>query len=194
MTLHNCTRKALKTVEEIGIIIGNKSCGAAHFIRALAGRAGALCAAAGTNALLRGAAQPAPREGGCQNETESIAADVPVYLFKQGNNFESQRFFGGILRTGRDRSVMFRVWAARQGRLRGGDFNAGSLGHSDENIDPQGGIWAFRPGIRQFDIYKYCVTTRGRAGIKQTVRLPCGNTPRKLQQGVRAGGLLQLDG
>ena len=66
VTLHNCTRKALKTVEEIGIIIGNKSCGAAHFIRALAGRAGALCAACGDNALLRrrGPAR-ARREGGC---------------------------------------------------------------------------------------------------------------------------------
>ena len=69
VTLHNCTRKALKTVEEIGIIIGNKSCGAAHFIRALAGRAGALCAACGG-----GAAQPAPGEReDVQNETESIA-------------------------------------------------------------------------------------------------------------------------
>ena len=37
-------------------------------------------------------------------------ADVPVYLFKQGNNFESQRFFGAHFEGD---FVTFRTYAAR---------------------------------------------------------------------------------
>lgn len=90
-------------------------------------------------------------------------ADVPVYLFKQGNNFESQRFFGAHFENvGETEGVMFRVWAPRAKAVSVvGDFNSWIPSATPmKNIDPQGGIWErFVPGIRQFDIYKYCVTT-----------------------------------
>ena len=53
-------------------------------------------------------------------------ADVPVYLFKQGNNFESQRFFGAHFENvGETEGVMFRVWAPRAKAVSVvGDFNS----------------------------------------------------------------------
>ena len=83
-------------------------------------------------------------------------ADVPVYLFKQGNNFESQRFFGAHFENvGETEGVMFRVWAPRAKAVSVvGDFNSWIPSATPmKNIDPQGGIWErFVPGIRQFDI------------------------------------------
>ncbi len=90
-------------------------------------------------------------------------ADVPVYLFKQGNNFESQRFFGAHFETiGETEGVMFRVWAPRAKAVSVvGDFNSWiPVAAPMKNIDPHGGIWeCFIPGLQEYDIYKYCVTT-----------------------------------
>ena len=112
------------------------------------------------------AARPSPRpERGRMFKMKQKAspADVPVYLFKQGNNFESQRFFGAHFENvGETEGVMFRVWAPRAKAVSVvGDFNSWIPSATPmKNIDPQGGIWErFVPGIRQFDIYKYCVTT-----------------------------------
>ena len=59
------------------------------------------------------AARPSPRpERGRMFKMKQKAspADVPVYLFKQGNNFESQRFFGAHFENvGETEGVMFRV-------------------------------------------------------------------------------------
>ena len=63
---------------------------------------------------------------------------------------------------GETEGVMFRVWAPRAKAVSVvGDFNSWIPSATPmKNIDPQGGIWErFVPGIRQFDIYKYCVTT-----------------------------------
>ncbi len=89
--------------------------------------------------------------------------ELPIYLFKQGNNFESQRFFGAHFdKVGEEEGVRFRVWAPRAKAVSVvGDFNSWVPSATPmTNIDPQGGIWErFVPGIKQFDIYKYCVTT-----------------------------------
>ena len=93
------------------------------------------------------------------------AADnaVPIYLFKQGNNFEAQRFFGAHFETrGETSGVTFRVWAPRAKAVSlVGDFNSWVPGATPmKNIDPDGGIWeCWVQGIKQYDIYKYCVTT-----------------------------------
>lgn len=89
--------------------------------------------------------------------------ELPIYLFKQGNNFESQRFFGAHFeqRDGLD-GVVFRVWAPRAKAVSVvGDFNSWVPKATPmKNLDPDGGIWeAFVAGLRVYDIYKYCVTT-----------------------------------
>ena len=89
-------------------------------------------------------------------------ADLPIYLFKQGNNFEAYRFFGAHFDCrGGDEGVVFRVWAPHAKAVSVvGDFNSWVPGaHPMAKLDE--GIWeAFIPGIREYDVYKFCLTTR----------------------------------
>ena len=89
-------------------------------------------------------------------------ADYPVFLFKQGNNHEAYRYFGSHLceRDGKPGAV-FRVWAPHAKAVSVvGDFNRWVPGsHPMQKID-DGGIWEiFIPGIEQYAVYKYCVTS-----------------------------------
>ena len=89
-------------------------------------------------------------------------ADLPIYLFKQGNNFEAYRFFGAHFDCrGGDEGVVFRVWAPHAKAVSVvGDFNSWVPGsHPMARLDE--GVWeAFIPGIREYDVYKFCLTTR----------------------------------
>ena len=89
-------------------------------------------------------------------------ADLPIYLFKQGNNFEAYRFFGAHFDCrGGDEGVVFRVWAPHAKAVSVvGDFNSWVPGsHPMAKLDE--GVWeAFIPGIREYDVYKFCLTTR----------------------------------
>ena len=90
-------------------------------------------------------------------------ADYPVFLFKQGNNHEAYRYFGSHLceRDGQPGAV-FRVWAPHAKAVSVvGDFNRWVPGsHPMQKID-EGGIWEiFIPGIEQYAVYKYCVTSQ----------------------------------
>ena len=52
-----------------------------------------------------------PREGDSL-KNQHKQAELPVYLFKQGNNFEAYRFFGAHFEEqGGERGVVFRTWA-----------------------------------------------------------------------------------
>ena len=89
-------------------------------------------------------------------------ADLPIYLFKQGNNFEAYRFFGAHFECrGGDEGVVFRVWTPHAKAVSVvGDFNSWVPGsHPMAKLDE--GVWeAFIPGIREYDVYKFCLTTR----------------------------------
>ncbi|OUP02954.1 1,4-alpha-glucan branching enzyme [Anaerofilum sp. An201] len=89
-------------------------------------------------------------------------ADLPIYLFKQGTNFEAYRFLGSHLeqRDGED-GVVFRVWAPRAKAMSVvGDFNNWLPGDTPMKQLADSGIWeCFVPGLKEYDIYKYCVTT-----------------------------------
>ena len=69
-------------------------------------------------------------------------ADLPIYLFKQGNNFEAYRFFGAHFdcRGGED-GVVFRVWAPHAKAVSVvGDFNSWVPGaHPMAKLDE--GVW-----------------------------------------------------
>ncbi len=88
--------------------------------------------------------------------------DLPIYLFKQGTNFEAYRFLGSHLeqRDGED-GVLFRVWAPRAKAMSiVGDFNNWVPGDTPMKQLADSGIWeCFVPGMEEYDIYKYCVTT-----------------------------------
>ncbi len=89
-------------------------------------------------------------------------ADYPVFLFKQGNNHEAYRYFGAHLceQDGKH-GVVFRVWAPHAKAVSVvGDFNSWvPSSHPMQKVD-EGGIWEiFIPGIEEYEVYKYCVTS-----------------------------------
>ena len=117
-----------------------------------------------TQAAAEPAAEPAaagqPAEKPLRHDPQD---DLPVYLYKQGNNFESQRFFGSHLteRAG-EKGVVFRLWAPHAAAVSVvGDFNSWKPGsHPMQKVDNDS-VWElFIPGMKEYDVYKYCVTTR----------------------------------
>ena len=89
---------------------------------------------------------------------------LPVYLFKQGTNFESYDFFGvhPVLLDG-EKGLMFRVWApAAEAVSLVGEFNGWDpAAQPMENVHSSG-VWElFTTLPREYDIYKYCVTQKG---------------------------------
>ncbi|WP_418666462.1 1,4-alpha-glucan branching protein GlgB [Allofournierella sp.] len=103
-----------------------------------------------------------PREGDSL-KNQHKQAELPVYLFKQGNNFEAYRFFGAHFEEqGGERGVVFRTWAPHARAVSVvGDFNRWVPGsHPMQKLED--GVWeAFIPGIQEYDVYKYCITSAG---------------------------------
>ena len=98
-----------------------------------------------------------------EEKIHSSPSDLPVYLFKQGNNCEAYRYFGAHMeqRAG-ETGVVFRVWAPHAVAISVvGDFNSWKPGsHPMRKVDGDS-IWElFIPGMKEYDVYKYCVTTR----------------------------------
>ena len=97
-----------------------------------------------------------------EEKIRANASDLPIYLFKQGNNCEAYRYFGAHLdRRAGEQGVVFRVWAPHAVAVSVvGDFNSWKPGsHPMQKVDGDS-IWElFIPGVQEYDIYKYCVTT-----------------------------------
>ena len=88
--------------------------------------------------------------------------DFPIYLFRQGTNQEAYRLFGAHFQEQNgEEGVMFRVWAPNAKEVSVvGDFNNWVPGDTPMKKLPESGIWeCFVAGMKEFDIYKYCVTT-----------------------------------
>ena len=98
-----------------------------------------------------------------EEKTRSNPSDLPVYLFKQGNNCEAYRYFGAhIEQRAGETGVVFRVWAPHATAISVvGDFNSWKPGsHPMRKVDNDS-VWElFIPGMKEYDVYKYCVTTR----------------------------------
>ena len=98
-----------------------------------------------------------------EEKTHSNPSDLPVYLFKQGNNCEAYRYFGAhIEQRAGETGVVFRVWAPHATAISVvGDFNSWKPGsHPMRKVDNDS-VWElFIPGMKEYDVYKYCVTTR----------------------------------
>ena len=96
-----------------------------------------------------------------QATPEPKPSDLPIYLFKQGNNMEAYRYFGAHLCEQEGQAgVVFRVWTPHaQAVSVVGDFNNWTPGQNPmQKIDDA--VWeAFVSGMKQYDVYKFCVTT-----------------------------------
>ncbi len=85
--------------------------------------------------------------------------DVPVYLFHQGSNARAYEFYGAHRAEGN--KAVFRVWAPHARAVSVvGDFNGWN---NDANFMCRlgdGSTWeCFVENIKQFDTYKFCITT-----------------------------------
>ena len=88
--------------------------------------------------------------------------DFPIFLFHEGNNCEAYKLFSP--RRIRVKGVdgwLFRVWAPHARAVSVvGDFNGWDReANSMKLLETTDGIWeAFVPGLKVYDVYKFCVT------------------------------------
>src|SRR5699024_5606071 len=76
------------------------------------------------------------------NKNPGKESDLPIYLFKQGTNYEAYRYFGAHITTqGGEKGVVFRLWAPHAKAVSVvGDFNSWVPGsHPMQKVDD--GIW-----------------------------------------------------
>ena len=98
-----------------------------------------------------------------EEKTRSNPSDLPVYLFKQGNNCEAYRYFGAhIEQRAGETGVVFRVWAPHATAISVvGDFNEWDPEKNPMKKLKDNAVWECKiKGINQFDNYKYCITTQ----------------------------------
>lgn len=97
------------------------------------------------------------------NYQEMGTSELPVYLFKQGTNFESYRFFGAhpTVRQGRE-GVLFTVWAPHAKKVAvTGDFNDWDPEANPLEDPDKSGIWqGFVEDLPEYSMYKYAVTAK----------------------------------
>ncbi len=95
-------------------------------------------------------------------QTKDKEYEVPVYLFRQGTNFAAQKYFGAhLIEQNGQAGCVFRVWAPHaQAVSVVGDFNDWIPGsHPMTKVDGES-VWeVFIPGVKQYDVYKYCITS-----------------------------------
>ena len=92
-----------------------------------------------------------------------VQTDFPLYLFHHGKNFKAYEFLGAHPATvGRKKGYMFRVWAPRAVSVSiVGEFNDWNKDANFMNLMVDGETYElFIPGLKQFDAYKYCITTK----------------------------------
>ncbi len=89
--------------------------------------------------------------------------DLPLHLFHHGENFRTYELMGAHpVTVNRKAGFVFRVWAPRAaqvavvGEFNGWDENAHIM---QKTVDGET-YELFIPGLKQFDVYKYCITTR----------------------------------
>ena len=114
-----------------------------------------------------------------EEKIHSSPSDLPVYLFKQGNNCEAYRYFGAhIEQRAGETGVVFRVWAPHAVAISVvGDFNSWKPGsHPMRKVDGDS-VWElFIPGMKEYDVYNTASPpARGIWFIRPT---PTRSTPR----------------
>ena len=90
------------------------------------------------------------------------ATDFPLYLYHQGENNRIYELFGAHKEVRENETgYLFRVWAPHaQSVSVVGDFNSWNPAcHIMERMIDQESFELFIPGLKEYDIYKYCITT-----------------------------------
>ncbi len=88
--------------------------------------------------------------------------ELDQYLYGQGNHYEIYNKLGAhIVKDGKTEGVYFAVWAPHAEEVSVvGDFNDWDMeANPMEREEPLGIYTCFIPGIKQYDMYKYCIKT-----------------------------------
>ena len=88
--------------------------------------------------------------------------DVPLHLFHHGENFKTYELMGAHpVTVNHKRGYVFRVWAPRAEQVSViGEFNQwNEASHVMQRMIDGETFELFIPGLKQFDSYKYCITT-----------------------------------
>ena len=88
--------------------------------------------------------------------------DVPLHLFHHGENFKTYELMGAHPATiNHKRGYVFRVWAPRAEQVSViGEFNQwNEASHVMQRMIDGETFELFIAGLKQFDCYKYCITT-----------------------------------
>lgn len=100
---------------------------------------------------------------------QSNDADLPLYLFHQGTNYQAYKYFGSHTFTeGKKKYTVFRVWAPHAESVSlVGDFNDWQVGKNPLKKVEDGESWEIvMPAFRTYDNYKYAVTRNGKTTLK----------------------------
>ena len=118
--------------------------------------------------------------------------DLPTYLFHQGTNYKSYEFLGAHFGEKDGKSgVFFRTWAPRAKSVSVvGDFNGWDKNASVMKRISDGGIYEiFIENLKEFDAYKYAVTSKNKTVNKADPFAFHSETPEKT-----ASKVYNLDG
>lgn len=88
--------------------------------------------------------------------------ELDQYLYGQGNHYEIYNKLGAhIVKDGKTEGVYFAVWAPHAEEVSVvGEFNDWDMeANPMEREEPLGIYTCFIPGIKQYDMYKYCIKT-----------------------------------
>ena len=95
--------------------------------------------------------------------------DLPVYLFHQGTNYNAYEFLGSHFGVKEGvNGVYFRTWAPRADKVSVvGDFNEWNPSENEMTRISDGGVYeTFIPSLKEFDCYKFAITSNGQTNFK----------------------------
>ena len=126
-----------------------------------------------------------------EEKTRSNPSAFRCICSSRASNCEAYRYFGAhIEQRAGETGVVFRVWAPHATAISVvGDFNSWKPGsHPMRKVDNDS-VWElFIPGMKEYDVYKYCVTTRAGDLVYKADPLcvPRRDPPLERQQGLRS--------
>ncbi len=102
-----------------------------------------------------------------EKKAKNSSGNLPLYYFHQGTNFKSQDFLGARFSPDMS-SVAFRTWAPKAFSVSVvGDFNGWNVNANPMKRLSDGGVFETTiKGLKEYDIYKFAVTSNGKTVLK----------------------------
>ncbi len=95
--------------------------------------------------------------------------NLPLYLFHQGTNYNAYEYLGAhFVEIDGKKGVVFRTWAPKAEKVSVvGEFNEWKPDANPMNRISEGGVYeTFIVGLKEFDSYKFAITSNGKTNFK----------------------------